>query len=113
MFRKFWTGFKGNIWQQLTFLIIVIGLSAFGLYRLGVFKFPQTSAYDCSGVTSYLTIDIKITDKFNPNQIDAFMCDHLKFVAGDDAGHWPAAGPHPTHTSYPGFDSNRSLKKGE
>lgn len=39
--------------------------------------------------------------------------DTVKFTNNDSATHWPASGPHPTHTLCPGFDSLRELKQGE
>lgn len=39
--------------------------------------------------------------------------DTVTFVNQDTAPHWPASGPHPVHTTCPGFDALKGLKTGE
>src|SRR3989344_1382628 len=48
-----------------------------------------------------------------PNAVNIRVGDIVKFINNDAALHWPASGPHPTHTICPGFDYLRGLKTSE
>ncbi|MDP2648045.1 MAG: hypothetical protein Q8P35_02290 [Candidatus Yanofskybacteria bacterium] len=48
-----------------------------------------------------------------PSQLAIKVGDTVRFVNEDSAPHWPASGPHPTHTTCPGFDAKKSLTQGE
>jgi len=39
--------------------------------------------------------------------------DGVRFVNESDTAYWVASDPHPTHDGCPGFDSRRSLSRGE
>jgi len=49
---------------------------------------------------------------FNPSNLTINKGDTVKFVNDDDVSHWPASSPHPTHTTYPEFDSSRPIAAG-
>jgi plastocyanin len=102
------------LWQQALFVTIVAGLVFYGLLHGGLIKLPAARAHDCSTVQNTKTIQIQITNKaFEPGTIEAKLCDTLQFINTDKTPHDPAIGPHPTHTSYPGFDAKRGLQQGE
>lgn len=48
-----------------------------------------------------------------PSVVAIKVGDMVKFVNNDTSPRWPASGPHPVHTTCPGFDSLRGLKTGE
>lgn len=50
---------------------------------------------------------------FSPESITIKMGDTVKFVNNSGSGMWPAAGPHPVHTSVPGFDAKRMIPAGD
>ncbi|MBI1974812.1 MAG: Ig-like domain-containing protein [Parcubacteria group bacterium] len=50
---------------------------------------------------------------FSPEEVTLKVGMTVLFKNEDSASHWPAAGPHPTHTLCLGFDSNRALSQGE
>ena len=60
------------------------------------------------------TFNIGITkDGISTKTLTIKAGDTIRFINNDDALHWPAAGPHPSHTICPGFDSLKGLKNGE
>ncbi|EKE29107.1 MAG: hypothetical protein ACD_2C00228G0005 [uncultured bacterium (gcode 4)] len=74
------------------------------------------------------TYTIKITSAwFDPFKLTIKAWDKVEFVNADSAPHWPASGPHPLHTAYPGswiekcwtpeepniFDACRALAQNE
>jgi len=89
------------------FVVLIVVLS------LGhVFALSPAHGQDCSK-TNFQTFKINISDRFDPNEVHAHICDKLIFTAIDNSLHWPAAGPHPSHESYPGFDAGHALRAGE
>ncbi|EKE27677.1 MAG: hypothetical protein ACD_3C00172G0004 [uncultured bacterium (gcode 4)] len=49
------------------------------------------------------TYMISITSTwFSPSTLTIKSWDRVDFVNKDSATHWPASGPHPVHTNYPG-----------
>ncbi|MEZ4210425.1 MAG: cupredoxin domain-containing protein [Patescibacteria group bacterium] len=50
---------------------------------------------------------------FSPVDVTLKVGDKIRFVNESDKSVWPAANPHPIHTSVPGLDSGRALAKGE
>lgn len=48
-----------------------------------------------------------------PAQLSIKAGDTVRFVNEDASPHWPASGPHPTHTTCPGFDAQKGLARGE
>lgn len=100
-------------WQKISLVLIIIGLGFFVLVHTELVSLPKIGAVDCASHSDSKIITVSVGESFVPNRINAHACDQLKFIATDDAGHWPAAGPHPTHSSYPEFDAHRSLGKGE
>lgn len=48
-----------------------------------------------------------------PNKLTVKTGEAVTFVNKAASPHWPASGPHPTHTICPGFDSLRGLKTNE
>jgi plastocyanin len=60
------------------------------------------------------TDQIVITkDGFQPATIQILTGSQVTWTNADEAPHQVAADPHPTHTSIPGFDSTKTLKKNE
>lgn len=95
---------------MIFFLGVVVLLIGYGLLHAGLIKLPPAEAYDCSRISKPKTIDINIDNSgFHPDQINATVCDTLVFTNQGQEPRWPAVGPHPTHTSYPGFDAQRPL----
>lgn len=115
MFKAFWEDFKSiNVWQKSLFILIVAGLAYYGLLHAGLIKLPPAKAYDCSSINESKNIEIKITKAgFDPKNVQSKVCDTLVFKNLDTEVHWPAVGPHPTHTSYPGFDAGRALQQND
>ncbi|OGB75133.1 hypothetical protein A2810_00665 [candidate division Kazan bacterium RIFCSPHIGHO2_01_FULL_49_10] len=64
--------------------------------------------------TNPKTVTVNYTGSaFSPNSITINVGDTVKFVnIGQTAAIWPAAGPHPIHTSVPGFDAGAPLDTG-
>lgn len=54
-----------------------------------------------------------IANGFNPKEIKITKGTKVIFTNNDTAQHWPASGPHPTHTLYPDFDALKGLAQGE
>ena len=85
-----------------------------GFIHTGLIKLPAARAQDCTQPKQSKNIEINIENgAFSPNNITAKVCDKLIFINKEDTLHEPATGPHPTHTSYPGFDAKKPLGKGE
>jgi plastocyanin len=60
------------------------------------------------------TANISITaNGFNPKEIKITKGTKVIFTNNDTTQHWPASGPHPAHTLYPGFDALKGLAQGE
>lgn len=98
----------------LTGLFLLFVLFYHGFIHTGIVKLPAARAQDCSAVVSSRNIEIIMDNStFTPNDITATVCDKLVFVNREEVLHEPATGPHPTHTSYPGFDSKQPLQKDE
>ncbi len=76
-------------WEQILLFCFVLVLVGFFLAEAEVIKLPASRSYDCSTNHSYITIEVQVADKFNPQNTDAYLCDRLKFVAMDANGHWP------------------------
>lgn len=115
MFKQFITDFnKMNVWQKLFFVLACGMLIFFAAVHTGLLKIPQAFAQDCSKIQSSKTVEIIILDdKFDPEKLTVNICDRVKFINESNQPAWPAVGPHPTHSSYPGFDAKRGLNPGE
>ena len=50
---------------------------------------------------------------FMPSKVEVKAGTSVKFVNDDTYNHWPASGPHPSHTLLPGFDPKMDIKPGE
>lgn len=50
---------------------------------------------------------------FSPSEVTVPVGTTVMFVNDGNSAMWPASDPHPVHTAYGEFDSNRSLRKGE
>src|SRR5689334_1630506 len=101
-----------NIFQKIFFIIVIGGFIFYGLLHAGLVKLPAAKAKNCQGVTGK-TIEVNMEKgKFFPSDIKAKVCDTLVFINKDSEIHEPAVGPHPTHTSYPGFDAKEPIKPG-
>lgn len=114
MFSKFIEEFKKFHWLQKNFFVLVVaGLIFYTLYHTGVVKMPSARARDCSEVPkAENAVVIKMENNaFDPKELTANVCDTLLFLNLDDEAKWPASGPHPHHTSYPGFDAGHPLEK--
>ncbi len=113
--KQIWQEFWGYTWFQKTFFVAVAGgLVFYGLLHGGLIKLPAGRAVDCTGFAAGRTVAIKmLDDKFEPATPSVQLCDTLNFINQSQAERWPAVGPHPTHTSYPGFDSRQPIKPGE
>lgn len=109
---------KAPVRDKLMFIFVLliafVLLFYHGFIHTGLIKVPAAKAVDCSAYRepSVYTVEI-INDSFRPSLVNAKICDKIKFVNKEDVLHQPATGPHPTHTSYPGFDSLKPLKNGE
>lgn len=57
------------------------------------------------------TVSITSTG-FSPQVLTVSAGTTVTFVNNDSVGHWPAANPHPTHTSLPGFDALAEVPPG-
>lgn len=85
-----------------------------GFIHTGLIKLPAARAQDCTQSNLSKDIEINIQNgAFIPSNITATVCDKLIFINKEDTLHEPATGPHPTHTSYPGFDARKALSKDE
>jgi plastocyanin len=51
------------------------------------------------------TVNITSSGAFSPANLNIKKGDSVMWVNGDNSTRWPASDPHPTHTSYAGFDS--------
>ncbi len=49
---------------------------------------------------------------FQPANITVKKGTTVTFVNKDTQPHWPASGPHPTHTALPGFDALKAIPSG-
>ena len=59
-------------------------------------------------------IEISISSNgLSQNNLALKIGETIKFVNKDTVLHWPATGPHPTHTLCPGFDALKGLAQGE
>ncbi len=118
-FQKLITEFKS--YPLLDKMLLGFGMLAagtllfyHGFIHTGIIKLPAAKAADCGNSANFQTHLVEIKNQaFSPNSIQAKVCDHIKFINREDTLHEPAVGPHPTHTSYPGFDAKRPLQKGE
>lgn len=103
-----------NPLQLSLFLIFGAVIVGYGLLHAGLIKLPPAKAYDCSQISNPKNIQINVDKQgFHPNKVKVTVCDTLIFTSTDGLGPWPAIGPHPTHSSYPGFDSLKALAQGE
>ena len=115
MFKQFAEEFRKFTWFQKSFFVVVtLGLIFYGLLHGGLIKLPAARAKDCTQVKNFNENMVKMeNNSFEPKDLQVKVCDKLLFINLDDQPKWPAVGPHPTHTSYPGFDAQRGLKKAE
>jgi plastocyanin len=104
---------KFTLFQKSFFIIVAAGLIFYLLYHTGVVKLPAARAQDCTGVSipENSTVIKMEHGKFDPSELTVHVCDTVLFLNLDDEQKWPAVGPHPTHSSYPGFDAGREMKK--
>ncbi len=59
------------------------------------------------------TYAIEITAAgFKPSKLTIATGDTVEFTNKDTIPHWPASGPHPAHTTCPGFDSTPGINPG-
>jgi len=113
MISEFLNEFRNlNVWQQSIFVLMTAGFVFLGLHQVGIINLSKANV-DCQSVAAFQTINVKVGDSFDPQEIHAKICDHLIFTAMNDKGSWIAVGPHPAHSSYPGFDTQRDLRVGE
>ena len=104
---------KASIAVKIFFCVVIACVPGFLLLHAGIIKLPAARAVDCShSPLREVIVDIK-NDTFVPNHVQAHVCDTLIITNRDAELHEPAVGPHPTHTSYPGFDAKRPLMRGE
>ncbi len=99
-----------------SFFLLCAGWFLFyhGFVHAGIITLPPRRAVDCTGVATPATHEIVMEhNAFIPSELTVKACDILRFVNHDEALHEPAAGPHPTHASYPELDAKRPLQKGE
>ncbi|TSC75168.1 MAG: S-layer protein [Parcubacteria group bacterium Gr01-1014_44] len=73
-------------------------------------KTPTPTATPASGEIFEVLIS---ENGLSKNNLTIKVGDAIMFTNNDTVLHWPASGPHPTHTLCPGFDSLRGLKQGE
>ena len=107
-------GFRAaTLFQKILFCVFITGSVLFGLYHLGVIKIPQARARDCSGSESQMVHVSIRNNAFVPEHVQAYVCDKLVIRNEDQEPHEPAVGPHPQHSSYPGFDAEKPLAQGE
>lgn len=60
------------------------------------------------------TVNISmVAQGFSPSEIKIVKGTTVTFTNNDTVQHWPASGPHPAHTLYPGFDALKGLNQGE
>ncbi|OGE87723.1 MAG: hypothetical protein A3J07_03350 [Candidatus Doudnabacteria bacterium RIFCSPLOWO2_02_FULL_49_13] len=115
IFKQFVEEFRQlAFWKKVLFLVMFLMVGGYPLVHAGIIKLPPAKAYDCLGVVNSQTLTVVMNDgKFDPASLAAAVCDHLVFRNDDSVLRWPAVGPHPTHSSYPGFDAGRGLHQGE
>ena len=76
----------------------------------------QTQSGDSGSTPSVVAskVQISITSAgFVPANVTVAPGTTVVFVNNDTTKHWPASGPHPTHTALPGFDSKPGLAPGQ
>lgn len=50
--------------------------------------------------------------QFTPASVNIKANDYVFFKNNSTSTFWPASGPHPTHTDYPGFDAKKPIEAG-
>ena len=73
---------------------------------------PIPEPTPAAGNGSEVEVDM-ISGAFSPAELTIKTGTTVKFVNKDAAPHWPASGPHPIHTTCPGFDALSGVKPGE
>lgn len=59
-------------------------------------------------------VEVDMTDVgFSPATLTIKTGTTVKFVNKSSHDYWPASGPHPIHTTCPGFDSKGAVKPGD
>lgn len=69
---------------------------------------------DIAPVAQPEVVEIKMTaNGFSPSTVTIQKGDYVQFTNEDSAPHWPASGPHPTHTNLPSFDAKKGIEPGQ
>jgi len=104
------SGFKGySLYDKVVLcLVVLVSVSLLfyhGFIHTGIVKFSAGKALDCGQNAAAQVHTVEINHNvFDPEQIEASICDRLKFVNKDGVLHQPALGEHPYHLAYPGFE---------
>jgi len=63
---------------------------------------------------SPITFTVTIKDnRFIPDTVEIRINDSIRWMNEDEALHWPASDPHPTHTNLTSLDALGEMQKGE
>ena len=73
---------------------------------------PTPTPAPSSIVAKEVTVDITASG-FSPAEVRIKAGDTVKFINKDTKKRWPASGPHPQHTTCPGFDAKPGINPGE
>lgn len=75
---------------------------------------PGTTTPSASPAAATGEAAIAISDiGFSPATLTVPANTTVTFTNNGQGAHWPASGPHPTHTNLPGFDAQQGLATGE
>ncbi len=110
---------------KLAIVVVVIVLVLGGMYFYRPAKAPTdgvapqtTSAPVANNVmknpsVAVVSFAVAMTKSgFVPSTFSVKKGTQVTFVNKDTVAHWPASGPHPVHTCYPGFDALQPIAPG-
>jgi plastocyanin len=72
-----------------------------------------SSEEDIAPVAQPEVVEVKMTaDGFSPSTVTIQRGDYVQFTNDDTKAHWPASGPHPSHSALPSFDALKGIAPG-
>lgn len=87
---------------------VLLGLVFIG--GLGLFYIHARSSSDIVDMSAQHNVSIVLTDRgFEPNEIRIKVGTVVTFSTTRPSEFWPAANPHPTHTTFSTFDARQAI----